>query len=83
MAIWWYFRWPFDGIKVGNTLTTGGHLVVFRLVEFMGPTFGNGQHHIWPQLPPMSKNQHGPSWASPVRPNVVAQLGPNKANVKC
>ena len=22
--------WAFDGIKVGNTFTTGGHLVVFR-----------------------------------------------------
>ena len=29
MEIWWYL-WAFDGIyNVGNTFTTGGHLVVF------------------------------------------------------
>ena len=83
----------FDGIKVGNTFTTSGHLVVFRWAfggihntggENMGPLFRNCQRQwapikipSWPQLPPMSKNQHGHSWVtSPPRSNVAAQLGP-------
>ena len=79
--------WPFDGIKVGNTSTTGGHLVVFTN---SGGHLGSGHLVVytvsviliviqvwktwtyfrkwspikiprWPQLPLMSKNQHGPS----------------------
>ena len=91
------FRWEFDGIKVGNIFTKGGHLVVFMWAfgaiqvgiwwytggENVGPIFGNGQPQWaptkispWPLLPPMSKTQHGPSWISPLRPNVAVQLGP-------
>ena len=82
MGIWWYsgehlvvYRWVFGGIQVGIWWYTGG--------ENMGPIFGNGQHQWapikiphWPHLPPMSKNQHGPSSVCPLGPNVAAQLGP-------
>ena len=34
------FRWAFGGIQVGNTFTTGGHLVVFRWA-FGGIQVGN------------------------------------------
>ena len=77
------FRWAFDGIKVGNTLTTGGPLVAFRwgihgtYFRKWATSVGPCQSTTWPQLPPMSKNQHGPGWANPVRPNVAAQLGPS------
>ena len=60
-------RWAFDGIKVGNTITTGGYLVVFRWAfggwytggKNMRPTFGNGQNTT---LVSPTANEQKPAW---------------------